>query len=77
MLKRYTAGKLSKSADKKNKEVNESMESKSKDDDLNDEHSVIDQTTLDQMKDDWTGTLPSVRVLRIENLVIFLKRCID
>ena len=58
MLKRYTAGKLSETADKKS--LN-SKQKEAKGNDVNwDDQSSIDQTTLDHMKDHWTGTLTSV-----------------
>ena len=58
MLKRYTAGKLSKSTDVK---VSKKMEASPNETDLvEDDKAVIDQRTLDQMKDRWSGTLASV-----------------
>ena len=59
MLKSYTASKLSMSADTKDRF---SMQNESKQIDSNDlaSDSIIDQTALDQMKDDWSGTLRSV-----------------
>lgn len=61
MLKMYAAGKLSESVDKKNAENN--LDSESKNHDLPDDQSIIDQIVLDQMKDHWTGTLTSVSFL--------------